>query len=212
MIAEKLNLKDLIENNETFIDSGFNELKEYEKEMVVDLVYLKLGGDEMVFEYEDYVNILEHNFGKDQDYSGIDFNDEIIDIEEVGEIEMYDIQVDKNHLYFANEVLTHNSSYDNLESGLDSIADSLGVIQTADNVIALLSNEQLRGENQSLVKFLKNRNTGKLSSHLVEVDFSTVRFIDLDEDRIVKNVEKINSNVLQKSSGKEIQVSVMNFD
>ena len=108
----------------------------------------------------------------------------------------------------------NRGAYDNLESGLDSIADSLGVIQTADNVIALLSNEQLRGMNQSLIKFLKNRNTGRLSSHLVEVDFSTVRFTDLDEgDGQQGAVEKINANVLQSATDKStINTQVMNFD
>lgn len=107
----------------------------------------------------------------------------------------------------------NRGAYDNLESGLDSIADSLGVIQTADNVIALLSNGQLRAENQSLVKFLKNRNTGHLSSHLVEVDFATVRFTDLDdEDRFGQAVGEINAGVLQKATEKEVDTSVMNFD
>jgi len=35
----------------------------------------------------------------------------------------------------------NRGAFNSLESGLDSVADSLGVIQTADNVIALLSNE-----------------------------------------------------------------------
>lgn len=75
----------------------------------------------------------------------------------------------------------NRGSYDNLEAGLDSIADSLGVIQTADTVLAILANGQLREMNQALLKFLKNRNTGELSSHLVEVDFSMSRFTDMDE-------------------------------
>jgi len=107
----------------------------------------------------------------------------------------------------------NRGAYDNLESGLDSIADSLGVIQTADNVIALLSNAQLREMNQSLIKFLKNRNTGRLSSHLVEVDFSTVRFTDLaDEDNLDTAVANINTSVIQQASEKEVDTAVINFD
>ena len=108
----------------------------------------------------------------------------------------------------------NRGAYDNLESGLDSIADSLGVIQTADNVMALLSTEQLRKMNQSLVKFLKNRNTGNLSSHLVENDFATVRFIDLDEDQYQSDVQSVNSGVLQHAveKDKEVKTSLINFD
>jgi hypothetical protein len=107
----------------------------------------------------------------------------------------------------------NRGAYDNLESGLDSIADSLGVIQTADVVIALLANQALRDEGQSLIKFLKNRNTGRLSSHLIEVDFSTVTFIDLEEqDPAQRAVSSMNSNVLQQAVEKEVDTSIMKFD
>ena len=109
----------------------------------------------------------------------------------------------------------NRGAYDNLESGLDSIADSLGVIQTAENVIALLSNGQLRDQNQSLVKFLKNRNTGNLSSHLVGVDFSTVRFTDLDDGMPFDSegaVSSVNATVLQQASEKSVDTSVINFN
>lgn len=113
----------------------------------------------------------------------------------------------------------NRGAYDNLESGLDSIADSLGVIQTADVVLAILSNEQLRGMNQALLKFLKNRNTGKLTGHLVEVDFGTTRYTDMDDSYQAQQsnaVDKINSHVLQQAvstntEGK-VEKSVMNFD
>lgn len=113
----------------------------------------------------------------------------------------------------------NRGAYDNLESGLDSIADSLGVIQTADVVIAILSNQSLRDMSQALLKFLKNRNTGKLTSHLVEVDFSTSRYLDLDGGYSTEQkdaVEKINANVVQKAvdSNKDgkIEKSVISYD
>ena len=106
----------------------------------------------------------------------------------------------------------NRGAYDNLDSGLDSIADSLGVIQTADNVVALLSNVTLREQNQSLIKFLKNRNTGRLSSHLVENDFSTVRFTDLDEDGSQGAVDSVNATVLQSASEKAVDTAIMNFN
>jgi len=113
----------------------------------------------------------------------------------------------------------NRGAYDNLDSGLDSIADSLGVIQTADTVIAILSNGQLREYNQALFKFLKNRNTGKLTSHLVEVDFGTTRYTDLDDGPTTASgdqkdaMESLNSSVLQAAVDKnKPKENIMNFD
>jgi hypothetical protein len=67
--------------------------------------------------------------------------------------------------------------------------------------------------NQSLIKFLKNRNTGRLSSHLVEVDFATVRFTDLDEDDGTQTaVNSVNAGVLQTATEKEVNTAIMNFN
>ncbi len=113
----------------------------------------------------------------------------------------------------------NRGSYDNLEAGLDSIADSLGVIQTADTVQALLTNGQLREMNQLVNKFLKNRNTGELGSQLLEVIFDTMRFNDMEEGfnkekGTVNAMENINASVLQKATevatGK-VDTSMMDF-
>jgi len=108
----------------------------------------------------------------------------------------------------------NRGAYNTLDAGLDSIADSLGVIQTADTVLAILSNDALREENKALLKFLKNRNTGKLSSNLVEVRFDTMTFIDYDEQS--STIDRLNTNIgsssLQESVGTGVNTSVMNFN
>jgi len=211
---ELLEIVDLVLENEESLSSL--SLTDYEKDMVTSIVSRKLDINRTL-SFDEYCELLEHNVGKPGDFENIDFNDEILSIEEVGEIETFDIQVDGNHLFYANDILTHNSSYDNLDSGLDSIADSLGVIQTADVVIAILSNGQLREYNQSLLKFLKNRNTGKLTSHLVEVDFGTTRYTDLDDaspgGEQKDAVDSINASVLQSAVDKnKPRENIMNFD
>ena len=124
----------------------------------------------------------------------------------------------KEDLIVVTAAQLNRGAYDNLDSGLDSIADSLGVIQTADIVMAILSNEQLRSMNQSMIKFLKNRYTGQLNSHLVETDFSTVRFLDLDEDVYSSNPAKeLSADILSKIASGEVtttkpDLSVINFD
>jgi hypothetical protein len=54
--------------------------------------------------------------------------DEIISIEELYEEEMIDIEVSGNHLFFANDILTHNSNGD---VDLTNTSESMGITHTA---------------------------------------------------------------------------------
>jgi len=72
-------------------------------------------------------------------------------------------------------------AYDSLEAGADDVSDSIGVIQTADVAIGLLSNEALRNESKTFVNFWKNRYTGKLEKYTLNVDYSRVMYWS-DED------------------------------
>jgi len=76
----------------------------------------------------------------------------------------------------------NRSAIGNLEADASSISDSLGIFMTADNVLALLSNEQMVGDNKIMTKWLKNRNSGKLESNVIGVDFGTMRFFDINEN------------------------------
>lgn len=126
--------------------------------------------------------LFKHNFDDNFDFTSVDFNDEIESIEYIGDIDTIDIEVSDDHLFMCNGVLTHNSAYGNMDAGMDTIADSLGIIQTADVVMALLANEQMFEEKQIAIKFLKNRRTGRLSTNLLGVDFDTMRFFDQEDD------------------------------
>jgi len=63
------------------------------------------------------------------------------------------------------------AAFDNLEAGADDVADSIGVIQTADVAFGLLSTELLRNEDKVMVSFWKNRYTGRLDKYVVNVDY-----------------------------------------
>lgn len=71
-------------------------------------------------------------------------------------------------------------AFGNMEADMSSISDSIGIIQTADTVIALLSSENLKANNQMVMKMLKNRNTGRLESVMVTTDFPKMKFFDFD--------------------------------
>ena len=78
----------------------------------------------------------------------------ILKIEELDEREMIDIEVSGNHLFYANNILTHNS---NSDVELTDTSESFGLPATADLMFALISTEELEGLGQILVKQLKNR-------------------------------------------------------
>ena len=66
--------------------------------------------------------------------------DEIITIEKMGISETLDIEVNGNHLFYANEILTHNSSSD---VELTDTSESFGLPATADFMFALIATEEL---------------------------------------------------------------------
>jgi hypothetical protein len=75
-------------------------------------------------------------------------------IEELDVQEAIDVEVDGNHLFYANYILTHNS---NSDVGLEDTSESFGLPATADFMIALIVTDELTGLNQIMVKQLKNR-------------------------------------------------------
>jgi hypothetical protein len=78
----------------------------------------------------------------------------ILKIEELDERELVDVEVSGNHLFYANDILTHNS---NSDVELTDTSESFGLPATADFMFALISTEELENLNQIMVKQLKNR-------------------------------------------------------
>jgi len=87
----------------------------------------------------------------------------------------------------------NRSAYNNIDSGMENISDSIGIVQTADTIIALLSDEKLRNEGLVLAKFLKNRIGGKLSQHLLKFEPQFMRFYDAEDDSEQNNEIQVPS-------------------
>jgi hypothetical protein len=105
----------------------------------------------------------------------------ITTIEELDyDIEMIDIEVNGNHLFFANNILTHNS---NSDVELTDTSESFGLPATADLMIAFISTEQLEKMNQIMVKQLKNRyNDANVNKRFtVGIDRSKMRLYDISD-------------------------------
>jgi len=158
-----------------------------------------------ILDKDEAISLFAKKFGTEEDLKSINFNDEIVEIEEIGERETIDIEVDGNHLYYANDILTHNSAYNNLDSGLESISESMGVIMTADVSMLLLSNEELKEKKQVILKTEKNRYTGKLDRVLLQVDWPKMKFKGVDEieDESINELKKLtNENIINETIDK----------
>ena len=54
--------------------------------------------------------------------------EKILNIEEVGDVDMIDIEVSGNHLFYANDILTHNS---NSDLGLEDTSECIWINEKA---------------------------------------------------------------------------------
>jgi len=104
----------------------------------------------------------------------------ILKIEELDERELIDIEVSGNHLFYANAILTHNSSSD---VDLTDTSESFGLPATADLMFALISTEELEQVGQIMVKQLKNRyNDPTVNKRfIVGIDRAKMRLYDCEQ-------------------------------
>ena len=104
----------------------------------------------------------------------------ILKIEELDERELIDIEVSGNHLFYANDILTHNSSSD---VELTDTSESFGLPATADLMFALISTEELEGLGQLMVKQLKNRyNDPTMNKRfIIGIDRAKMRLYDCEQ-------------------------------
>ena len=99
----------------------------------------------------------------------INYNDEIVEIEDIGELETIDVSVSGDNLFYCNNVLTKNS---------------FGLPATADFMFALISTEELEKHNQIKVKQLKNRYNDPVKNRnfVVGIDRAKMKLYDVEED------------------------------
>ena len=111
------------------------------------------------------------------------YEDEIVSIEVVGFGSSIDIEVDsQDHLFWANDILTHNSSINEQEHDQGMIAGGISKIHTADNVISIYATQAMKERGQYQVQFLKTRSSSGVGSKLfLGFDPETLRIFDLED-------------------------------
>jgi hypothetical protein len=128
--------------------------------------------------------------------------DEIISIEECGIEETLDIEVSGNRLFFANDILTHNSGFDTSDITMANVSESAGIVHTADFFCAIYQQEGDREANVLNGKVLKNRLGGQLSTSQKSliawnIDYTTLRITDQKDDEGVKADSPVESTLTE---------------
>ena len=130
--------------------------------------------------YEEFMELLNHNIEVEK-FSNINFDDEIVDIEYIGEIEMIDFDIDGNKLFYGNDILIHNSAMNKKDSDNSAISDSIGTAQTADFMCFLLQTDEMKEKSELIFKITKNRYTGRTDFFNMKVDYNKMRVSDVVE-------------------------------
>lgn len=131
----------------------------------------------MIVSSDEFIKML----GREQEIyesQNLDFNDEIIGVEYIGEQEMMDIAVSNNQLFYANGILIHNCATNNLEADNSAVSDSMGSVMTADFLMFLLQTEEMKEKGDIICKITKNRYTGKTETFPMRVNYELMRFED----------------------------------
>lgn len=119
----------------------------------------------------------------------IDYNDEIVEITDMGVLDTVDISVSGDNLFYCNDILTKNS---------------FALPMTADYMFALVTNEELEALNQYMVIQLKSRygNVNYYKRFMVGVDKGKQRLYD---------VETNAQNISDKGKVEEDDIPINSF-
>lgn len=123
--------------------------------------------------------------------------EKIISIELLSNQETIDINVSGNRLFYANDILTHNSAVDEPEFDHSHISGGLSKIQTADNVMGILASRAMKERGRIQVQLMKTRSSSGVGKK-VELSYGieNMRIKDLADDE--KPTEDMPSTMLDK--------------
>jgi len=113
----------------------------------------------------------------------LDEDDEIVSIEYVGVRDTIDINTNGNRLFYANDILTHNSAVEEIEFDHSHISGGLSKIQTADNVIGIFTSRAMKDRGRYQIQFMKTRSSSGVGQKVdLEFDVDTLRIKDLVDE------------------------------
>lgn len=109
--------------------------------------------------------------------------DEIESIEYIGLEDTIDINVSGNRLFYANNILTHNSAVEEVEFDHSHISGGISKIQTADNVFGIYTSRAMRERGRYQLQLMKTRSSSGVGQKVdLAFDIDTLRISDCDQD------------------------------
>jgi hypothetical protein len=89
------------------------------------------------------------------------YEDEILEIVEIGEEETLDISVSNKHrTFFANDILTHNSGFGSTDLSANNISESAALGHTVDAMFGIIQDEIMHANREYILKQIANRDDG----------------------------------------------------
>lgn len=129
--------------------------------------------------------------------------DEIVSIRYIGEESTIDIDVNGDHLFYANNILTHNSAMEEQNHEMYHIAGGISKINTADNVMTIYTSQALKDRGEIQLQFIKTRSSSGVGHRLLLAFCrDSLRISDgeeEDEDTITTNIDEIGQKFKRKS-------------
>jgi len=109
--------------------------------------------------------------------------EKILSIEEIDEDLTVDIGMDnEDHYFIANDILTHNTAWDNTEIKMENIAESAGLAHTVDVMYALIQDSMMHANKEYWLKVLKIRDgQGKGSRCRFNINYDYMRLTETDD-------------------------------
>jgi len=141
-----------------------------------------------------------------------DFNiDEIESIELVGEEDTIDITVDDTHMFFANDIYTHNSSISSQVVTTDQMGGSIKKAQVGHVIISIAKTLQQKEMKLATIAITKSRigddgvvfENCKFDNSMIEIDTeSTTTFLGIEEQKEERQRQRVKE-LLEKRKERE---------
>jgi hypothetical protein len=108
--------------------------------------------------------------------------DEIISVELLEEeVDTLDISVSGDNLFYVNNILTHNSAFNQSDPGMETISESIGLAATADVIVSIYQNEEDRELGIIRLGMMKNRYGPRGHTQAMRIDYTTLTITQAEE-------------------------------
>lgn len=141
--------------------------------------------------------------------------DEIVSIRKVAPQKTIDITVSGDNLFYANDILTHNSGMNNSDIDMTNTSESSGTPMTLDFYFAIIRTEELDEMGQLMVKQLKSRfgDINYYKRFVIGVELSKFKLYNIDDPTAdLVDVGKKDNKPSLSGGGMKQNFDALNFE